>query len=216
MKKIMDTIGVLLASILYGEIKCKIWVLTIISTMLILLGMGIMSFANCKDEPEDITPVVTTEVREIVEKTTVPETTSYIDETEEYVVTTTVPETTTQPEKTNVALSDIELIALLTMAEAEGESEEGKRLVIDTVLNRVDHSYWPNTVRGVIYQSGQFTSMWNGRVNKCYVSEEYCQLVREEIKNRTNSEVVYFRTDYYSNYGQPMFQVGSHYFSSYS
>ena len=30
---------------------------------------------------------------------------------------------------------DVELIALVTMAEAEGECEEGKRLVIDTVLN---------------------------------------------------------------------------------
>ena len=33
---------------------------------------------------------------------------------------------------------DVELIALVTMAEAEGECEEGKRLVIDTILNRVD------------------------------------------------------------------------------
>ena len=31
---------------------------------------------------------------------------------------------------------DISLIALITMAEAEGECEEGKRLVIDTILNR--------------------------------------------------------------------------------
>lgn len=38
-----------------------------------------------------------------------------------------------------MAEEDINLIALVTMAEAEGESELGKRLVIDTILNRIDH-----------------------------------------------------------------------------
>lgn len=111
---------------------------------------------------------------------------------------------------------EIELIALLTMAEAEGESDEGKRLVIDTVLNRVDSelAYFPDTVTEVIYQPDQFTSMWNGRVDKCYVSEEICQLVKEELKNRTNSEVLWFRTKTFSNYGIPMLVEGNHYFSS--
>ncbi len=213
MKKIFDTIGVMIASIMYGEIKCRIWVLAIASFM--LLGIGIMLPCNCKDEPEVTAPVATTKVHEIVEETTEEDTVSLIVTTssgEETIITTTQATT----EESTVSLSDVELIALLTMAEAEGESEEGKRLVIDTVLNRVDHSYWPSTVRGVVYQSGQFTSMWNGRVNRCYVSEEYCQLVREEMENRTNSEVVFFRMGRYSEYGQPMFQVGSHYFSSYS
>jgi N-acetylmuramoyl-L-alanine amidase len=110
---------------------------------------------------------------------------------------------------------EIELIALVVMAEAEGESEEGKRLVIDTILNRVDGKYWPNTVNGVIYQANQFTSMWNGRVNRCYVKEDICQLVREELQSRTNTEVVFFTAGGYGRYGTPMFQVGNHYFCKY-
>ena len=112
---------------------------------------------------------------------------------------------------------EINLIALVTMAEAEGESEYGKRLVIDTILNRVDHdwSYWPDSVEGVIYQKNQFTSMWNGRVNRCYVREDIVQLVKEELENRTNTEVVYFMMGGYSSYGTPEFQEGVHYFSSY-
>ena len=112
---------------------------------------------------------------------------------------------------------EIELIALVTMAEAEGESELGKRLVIDTILNRVDHeySYWPDTVHEVIYQKGQFSSMWNGRVDRCYVREDIVQLVREELENRTNSEVVYFRMGKYSKYGTPSFKEGCHYFSNF-
>ena len=114
-----------------------------------------------------------------------------------------------------MSTEDIELIALVTMAEAEGEPEEGKRLVIDTVLNRVDGTHWPDTVKDVVYQPSQFSSMWNSRVDRCYVMEEICQLVEEELESRTNSEVVFFRTGHYSKYGAPIFKVGAHYFSSY-
>ena len=111
---------------------------------------------------------------------------------------------------------DIQLIALVTMAEAEGEPEEGKRLVIDTILNRVDSPCFPNSVYDVIYQPSQFTSMWNGRSDRCYVREDIYQLVKEELESRTNSDVIFFRTTRYSDYGVPMFQVGHHYFSSYN
>ena len=101
------------------------------------------------------------------------------------------------------------------MAEAEGECEEGKRLVIDTILNRVDSEYFPDTVYDVVYQKSQFSSMWNGRVDKCYVQDDICELVREEIKKRSNYEVMFFTAWNYGKYGTPMFQVENHYFSSY-
>ncbi len=110
---------------------------------------------------------------------------------------------------------DIALIALVTMAEAEGECEEGKRLVIDTILNRMDSEHFPDTAYDVIYQPYQFSSMWNGRVDCCEVREDICQLVREELECRTNYDVVFFTAGCYSNYGVPMFQVENHYFSRY-
>lgn len=110
---------------------------------------------------------------------------------------------------------EIELIALVTMAEAEGECEYGQRLVIDTILNRVDDPHFPDTVHEVVYQKNQFSSMWNGRVDRCYVKEELVDLVKEELRNRTNYDVAFFRTERYSDYGVPMFQVEHHYFSSY-
>lgn len=110
---------------------------------------------------------------------------------------------------------DIELIALVTMAEAEGECEEGKRLVIDTVLNRMDSEHFPNTAYEVIYQPYQFSSMWNGRVDCCEVREDICELVKGEMETRTNCDVIFFTAGCYSNYGVPMFQVENHYFSSY-
>ena len=93
--------------------------------------------------------------------------------------------------------------------------KDNKRLVIDTVLNRVDSSYYPNTISEVIWQKGQFSSMYNGRVNKCYVSDDICRLIKEELEYRRDTSVIYFRTGYYSSYGKPMYQVGNHYFSSY-
>lgn len=110
---------------------------------------------------------------------------------------------------------DVELIALVTMAEAEGECEEGKRLVIDTILNRVDSVYFPDTVYEVIYQPHQFSSMWNGRVDRCEVRDDICELVYEELESRTNYDVIFFTAGNYSDYGIPMFQVGNHYFSKY-
>lgn len=120
-----------------------------------------------------------------------------------------------EPEVPLASVEDINLLAMVTMAEAEGECEEGQRLVIDTVLNRVDSPYFPDTVREVIYQTHAFEVMSNGRFDRCYVKEDIRKLVLEELKNRTNSEVVFFRTERYSSYGQPLFKLGNHYFSKY-
>lgn len=131
-----------------------------------------------------------------------------------YEIPTT--ETVTEPiEEPAMSQNDINLIALVTMAEAEGECEEGKRLVIDTILNRIDSSYWPNDASGVIYQPYQFSSMHDGRVERCYVNDDICKLVIEELNERSNYDVVFFTADKYGDYGQPMFNVGNHYFSSY-
>lgn len=110
---------------------------------------------------------------------------------------------------------EIELIALVVMAESECEPEDGKRLVIDTILNRMDSPYFPNTIYEVIYQKNQFTSMTNGRADRCYPKEDICNLVIDELDNRTNDQVIFFRTTRFSDYGTPMYQVGHHYFSSY-
>lgn len=120
-----------------------------------------------------------------------------------------------EPEEPLVSEEDIELLALLTMAEAEGESEEGQRLVIDVVLNRVDNPHFPDTIYEVVYQKNQFSGMCEERVSRCYVMDELVQLVREELEHRTNYDAVYFRTEHYHSYGVPLFQVGAHYFSSY-
>ena len=167
-------------------------------------------FITTGAQTTDIVPVTVTFEEEVVE--TVSEEPiiesdicSEVEIVEPVMVSSPIPEETLSEE-------EIELIALVTMAEAEGEPEEGKRLVIDTILNRVDSSQFPDTVNGVIYQPNQFEAMWNGRVNRCYVMEEICQLVREELRHRTNYDVVFFTAGGYGRYGTPLFQVANHYF----
>lgn len=142
----------------------------------------------------------------IIVDETIEETETYIPvETKELIIV----------EDPKLTDEEIDLIALVTMAEAEGECEEGKRLVIDTILNRVDSEHFPDTVHEVIYYPNAFESMWNGRVDRCYVTEDIRQLVLEELESRMNYEVVFFTAGRYSIYGVPMFQVENHYFSKY-
>ena len=62
-----------------------------------------------------------------------------------------------------VNASDVAMLAALIQCEAGGESYEGKLAVGSVVMNRVDSSYFPDTVVGVIYQSGQFSPVASGR-----------------------------------------------------
>lgn len=110
---------------------------------------------------------------------------------------------------------DCELIALVCVAEAEGESEYGKRLVIDSILNRMDSPYFPDNIHDVIFQTNpqQYACVWDGRINRVEYDEYIAKLVLEEMNNRTNNEVIYFKTKGYFNYGTPLLNEGSHYFS---
>src|SRR5690606_2242925 len=64
--------------------------------------------------------------------------------------------------------SDLDLLARLVTAEAEGESYEGQVAVAATVLNRLRDPRYPDTVSGVIFQyvNGlpQFSPVANGRI----------------------------------------------------
>lgn len=58
----------------------------------------------------------------------------------------------------------VNLLARAIHAEAEGESYIGKVAVGAVMMNRVNHSEFPNTISGVIYQTGALESVSNGRL----------------------------------------------------
>ena len=61
--------------------------------------------------------------------------------------------------------SDIQLMARAINGEARGEPYEGQVAVGAVILNRVKSSQFPNTIAGVIYQSGAFTAVADGQIN---------------------------------------------------
>ena len=58
-----------------------------------------------------------------------------------------------------VVCQDMALLAQLVSAEARGESFEGQVAVANVVLNRVRSPLFPNTVREVTFQAGQFCAV---------------------------------------------------------
>ena len=66
---------------------------------------------------------------------------------------------------TSYVSSDHRLLAKLVYAEARGEPYKGQVAVAAVVLNRVSSSSFPNTVSGVVYQSGAFSCVDNGSIN---------------------------------------------------
>ena len=61
--------------------------------------------------------------------------------------------------------SDVQLMARAINGEARGEPYEGQVAVGAVILNRVNSSQFPNTIAGVIYQSGAFTAVADGQIN---------------------------------------------------
>lgn len=91
---------------------------------------------------------------------------------------------------------DLELLAVLIQCESEGEPYEGKLAVGSVVLNRVASSYFPNTVVGVIYQSGQFSPVASGRFATVLSqgANVACTQAAQEVLNGTITiNALYFR-----------------------
>lgn len=61
--------------------------------------------------------------------------------------------------------SNLNLLSRLVYGEARGEPYSGQVAVAAVILNRVSSSSFPNTVAGVIYQSGAFDAVSDGQIN---------------------------------------------------
>ena len=75
---------------------------------------------------------------------------------------------------------DVDLLARLISAEARGEPYAGQVAVGAVVLNRVKSPAFPNTISGVIYQSGAFSCLQDGQFWKSVTDSAY-KAAREAI-----------------------------------
>lgn len=107
---------------------------------------------------------------------------------------------------------DLEMMAACVEAEAGNQSFDGKRMVADVILNRVEDPDWPNTIEGVITQKYQFSTYWNGAMDNVSISEETFEACRMELIERGWPGIYYFTAGGYGKYGTPWRKVGDHYF----
>ena len=107
---------------------------------------------------------------------------------------------------------DIELLARVIHAEAGNQDETGKRLVADTVLNRMDDKN--DSMHDIVYAPGQFSTVPVLYTSGNTPTEDEYRIAFEESISRINYDVYYFRTGHYHNCGTPAFKEGAHYFST--
>ena len=113
------------------------------------------------------------------------------------------------------AEGDRYLLANLIYCEAGAEPYEGQVAVGAVVMNRVMSSVYPNTVTGVIYQSGQFSPVASGRLAlalaenrataRCYEAADAAMSGATTVGN-----CVYFRTPVDGI--EPKYRIGGHIF----
>jgi N-acetylmuramoyl-L-alanine amidase len=100
----------------------------------------------------------------------------------------------TKTSSKSISSEERDLLERLVEAEAGGEPYEGKLAVATVVMNRVNSSKFPNTVRGVIYQKNQFSPVANRGLNR-KASAETKKAVRKVVDKGYRSfsaDVVYF------------------------
>lgn len=119
--------------------------------------------------------------------------------------------------KEEIYLGELEVLAQLVEAEAGNQPFEGKCLVVDCILNRVESPEFPDTISEVIYQKDpiQFSTVYNGAFDKAAwnMKEDDYAAVMYEVELHGNKEFLYFNNSPdVSGSGTPV-KVGGHWFN---
>ena len=116
-------------------------------------------------------------------------------------------------------VSDVQLLARAINGEARGEPYEGQVAVGAVILNRVKDSRFPNTIAGVIYQSGAFTAVADGQINVPIDENSTVVKAAQDALNGwdpTDGAVYYFNPDTATNdwiWSRPLIKtIGKHRF----
>lgn len=86
---------------------------------------------------------------------------------------------------------DYELLCEITYAEAGNQTEEQQVAAAATILNRVESDSFPNTIKEVIMQKGQFASTRNGHIYACGKTVDFSKvpdMTREAARRALNGE----------------------------
>ncbi|PSL48458.1 LysM domain-containing protein [Salsuginibacillus halophilus] len=123
-----------------------------------------------------------------------------------------------QAPEPQVDAAEQDLLARLIHQEAQGEPFDGKVAVGNVIMNRVDAGQYPNSVSGVVHQSGQFTPAMTGAINQP-ASQRSQEAAREALTGAAPAgNALYFhnpnvtRTSFFMN-KPTVTQIGNHRFA---
>ena len=78
---------------------------------------------------------------------------------------------------TGYSESDYNVLLRIVQAEAGNCDIEGRVMVANVILNRVENDSFPNTITKVVYQKHQFSPVSNGSIKRCRVTAETVEAV---------------------------------------
>lgn len=115
-------------------------------------------------------------------------------------VPTPTPEPTVEPVCVYVPPTldenNYQILLRIVEAEAAGEGIEGKKLVANVILNRVNHASFPNTVEEVVFQKSgghaQFSPTIDGRFESVQISSETVEAVDMVLAGADDSQGALF------------------------
>lgn len=94
--------------------------------------------------------------------------------------------------------SELDLLAAIIQCEAGGESHTGKVAVGAVIMNRIRDSRFPDSISGVVYQSGQFSPVASGGLAQVLSqgAREDCYAAAREALNGSNpvGNALYFNS----------------------
>lgn len=93
--------------------------------------------------------------------------------------------------------SELDVLRRIVESEAGCEDEDGRLLVANVILNRVNDDKFPSTVTEVVFQQengvAQFSPVSSGRIYRVEVSEETCEAVDRALNGEDISQgALYF------------------------
>lgn len=87
---------------------------------------------------------------------------------------------------------DYNTLLRIVQAEAGVCDDKGKILVANVILNRVKNPKFPNSIRGVVYQSNQFSPVSNGSINRVQVTQDTVECVDRALAGEDYSQGALF------------------------
>ena len=89
---------------------------------------------------------------------------------------------------------EAQLLLRVAQAEAGNQGVDGMWLVMSVVLNRVADKDWPDTIKEVIYQTSQFSSVSDGHFDAAEISPEAHEALAKIETGEVAPEIIGFET----------------------